>query len=264
MSRALDVAGRVTFQREIGPGLFHLAVEVPGIARLAEPGQFVQVRVATGIEPLLRRPMSLSGVRGGRIEMLYEVVGKGTRALSQRKTGETLQVLGPLGMGFKFPARSAYPVLIGGGIGVPPLLFLASRMKTKGTAFLGARTKGLLLGEKSLSRLGWVVKISTDDGTRGHKGFVSEIFGASLDDLSSGAVVYACGPLPMLRAVAEICEHTGLTCQVSLEAMMACGIGVCRGCVVPVRGERNYMDICREGPVVDARHVRWDDECWNG
>jgi dihydroorotate dehydrogenase electron transfer subunit len=258
MTRAVDAFCTVRFRRELGPGLFRLAVEAPAIARRAKPGQFVQVKVSPGLDPLLRRPMSIAGVNGQRIEMLFEVVGKGTRALSERRVGERLSILGPLGKGFTGHERAVLPVLIGGGIGVPPLLFLARRMGRKGRAFLGARTGSLLFGESQLRRLGWKVEVSTDDGTRGYKGLVSEIFAKSVQAFSQQAVVFSCGPLPMLKKVARLCAHKGLACEVSLEAMMACGMGVCRGCVVPAAGGNPYLDICREGPVLDARKVDWD------
>ncbi len=136
-------------------------------------------------------------------------------------------------------------------------MFLAERMKRKGTAFLGARTRSLLIGEGQFRKLGWAVKVSTDDGTKGHRGFVSELFARFLPDIPSRTRVYACGPHPMLKAVAGLCAQRSLPCQVSLEAMMACGMGVCRGCVVPVRGGGKYRDICREGPVVDASSIDW-------
>lgn len=258
MSRAVDAIGTVKSHEELGPGLFRLVVEAPGIARSARPGQFVQMKVSPGMDPLLRRPMSIAGVHGGRIEILYEVVGTGTRALSQRRVGETLPVLGPLGRGFAFVKRVSFSILVGGGSGVPPLLFLAERMKRKGLAFLGARTKSLLLGEKELRKSGWEVEVSTDDGTRGHRGFVSDIFAKRLSDFPSRGGVYACGPIPMIQTVAGLCAQKKMACQVSLEAMMACGIGICRGCVVPVRAGGKYMDICREGPVVEANRIDWE------
>jgi len=136
-------------------------------------------------------------------------------------------------------------------------LFLAERAGQKGSAFLGARNREVLLGEEKLRRLGWKVVISTDDGSKGTEGFVSEEFANRIQTFSRSARIYACGPLPMLAEVARLCAEAGLHCEVSLEAMMACGLGVCRGCVVPVHGERKYRDICREGPVMDSREIDW-------
>ncbi len=300
-----DIKARILSNKEIGPGYFKMLLDTPGIARGAKPGQFMQVRCSDGFDPLLRRPFSIHRIpssvsRIPKIEILYEVIGKGTEVLSKKRAGEFLDVLGPLGNGFTVSRTANHPstslgagerpldfargrrttILVAGGIGVAPLVFLAeelARRKIDTAVLIGAKTKKLILCEKDFKKTGAEVYIATDDGGRGCKGFVSELFKKVLrfiPRLRSGQAIhessldlardrrittYACGPSPMLKCIASICEQEGLSCEVSLEERMACGFGVCLGCAVKVKGEAGYKLVCKDGPVFNAMEISWNE-----
>jgi dihydroorotate dehydrogenase electron transfer subunit len=237
-----------------------LVLDAAFIAGSARPGNFLMVKVTEGIGeagetgPLLRRPLSvhkLSGSTLDRVELLYEVIGEGTRILSQKKAGEQLDIIGPLGNGFEIGAQEKKSgiILAAGGIGVAPLVFLAQSLNGSDvTVLVGARTKLQLLCIADFKKLGCDVRIATDDGTAGFHGRVT---GLLEKHLASGSdkkhVLYGCGPDPMLRAIADISRRYSLPAQVSLEAHMACGVGACLGCVVQT--QRGYERVCKEGPV---------------
>jgi dihydroorotate dehydrogenase electron transfer subunit len=247
---------------------YRLVLDAPLISGSASPGNFLMVKVAEGHEasgetgPLLRRPLSvhkLGGKASNRVELLYEVVGAGTRILSLKKAGEQVDIIGPLGNGFSVEAQAKKTsiVLVAGGIGVAPLVFLAQRLKGfKVTALIGARTRSQILCAEDLKKLGCDVRIATDDGTYGFRGRVTGL----LEKFLAGAadkkhVLYGCGPKPMLKAITDLSRRHGLPAQISLESHMACGIGACLGCVVQTR--RGYERVCKEGPVFDAGDLIW-------
>ncbi|MDD2702477.1 MAG: dihydroorotate dehydrogenase electron transfer subunit [Candidatus Omnitrophica bacterium] len=252
---------------------FHLEFEAPGIARAALPGQFVMIRSGEGLHPLLRRPFSIHGAGNRRVEVLYEVVGQGTELLSNIKPGELLDVIGPLGNGFSCNSRSVNhgQILVAGGMGAAPLLFLAEKMgeiKTSGLhspvnkgrgrikVLVGARTKGHVLCEKEFKKCGCDVTIATDDGSRGFKGLVTDLLASILSTVNrQPSTIFACGPKPMLKAVSGIARKHGLAAQLSLEAHMACGIGACLGCVINTK--TGYRRVCKEGPVFDSSDIIW-------
>ena len=265
---------------EVGPQYYKMVFESSALARSALPGQFIDVKVSDGFEPLLRRPFGIHKAKGISVEILYEVLGQGTLMLSKKKAGEHIEVIGPLGNGFSIRA-CGNSILVAGGMGVAPLIFLAeklaeklregkrSKSKVKIVVLLGAKTKSHILCEKDFKRLGCEVKIATDDGSRGFKGYVSELLQMYLSShvLPPSSLVYACGPTPMLQEVSRIATAHALDCQVSLEAHMACGIGACLGCVVRVRslGSRvrsqfEYQRVCKEGPVFEANQIIWGKE----
>jgi dihydroorotate dehydrogenase electron transfer subunit len=243
-----------------GENYFKLVLDSAGVSRLARPGQFVMVKVAAGQEILLRRPLGIHGIKGNRLSLLYEVVGKGTEILSAKKPGERVDIVGPLGHGFDFRAGKVQPrpVLAAGGMGVAPLLFLGEKLKVKHPLVLiGARNKKGVLCVKEFKRLGCEVRIATDDGSLGFKGTVSDL----LENLIAGRrnqelEIYACGPKAMLRAAALIADKHAVPLQVSLEAHLACGIGACLGCVINTRS--GYQRVCKEGPVFDAQEIIWE------
>ncbi len=252
---------------ELRKGFFKLSFFSPRIASLASPGQFVHIRCSDLLDPLLRRPFSIHYVEGDNVEVLYQVVGRGTEILAKRKAGEELDVLGPLGKGFEFTGEDE-AVIVSGGVGVAPLLFLAQRL-TPGriTVLIGARTKEYILDEERFKGLGCSVRIATEDGSCGEKGMVSlllrdELSGAdstSRPGLSNG--VYACGPLPMLKETARICRHFHISCQVSMESQMGCGVGACLGCAILMKTEGGgplYKRVCLDGPVFDAQEILWE------
>jgi len=268
-----DIKAKILSNREITPGYFKMLLDAPYIARHAGPGQFVQVRCSDSLDPLWRRPFSIHrptahGPRLTGIEILYEIVGKGTEVLSRSKSGGFIDILGPLGKGFILPrALSLQPqaILIAGGIGIAPLVFLAERLakrKIKTTVLIGAKTKKALLCEGDFKGMGADVHVATDDGSKGYKGFVSKLFDKVLRTTNDERrmTIYVCGPNAMLKSIADICKKRELYCQVSLEEKMACGIGVCLGCAIEVKGERKGRDVryklaCKDGPVFDAKDI---------
>ncbi len=225
----------------------------------AVPGQFAMVRVGDGLEPLLRRPFSLHRVdRSGEFELMFRVVGGGTRRLARARVGDRLDVLAPLGRGFDLADER--PVLVGGGVGVAPLLFLAEALLDRGlrpTLLLGGRTDRDLLCHDDFRCLAVPYRLATEDGSLGEAGRVTRLLQPELTRGGEAPAVYACGPAPMLAAVAALCRGRAARCQVSLEASMACGIGACLGCVAPRPGG-GYLRVCKEGPVFDAGQVAWD------
>ncbi len=247
----------------LGNGIFRLTMEAPEIARAANPGQFVMVRVAGGFDPLLRRPFSIHKVTlKGMIAILFKVVGRGTALLAEMRTGEIIDCLGPFGFGFPLK-RSGNICLIGGGMGIAPLYYLAEKMidNSHGTGddlvLLGARKREELeLFADEFNQLGFAVKTATDDGSLGHHGFIPEL----LDEVFSSTKinrVYCCGPFPMMKAVAMKTREAGLECFVSLETHMACGMGACLGCMIPGVDGR-LIQLCRRGPVLAAGEVVWE------
>lgn len=261
----------------------------------AAAGQFVQIlcRDPDGNNgtsgAFLRRPFSIGGLRRNgqhcEIDILHRVVGTGTRWLSQLEPGHTVSILGPLGQ--PFPVLKDHPaaLLVGGGIGLPPLIWLAEGLRDAGkrtVAFCGARSDDLLPLTRRLeveitddqpvpafaefAEYGIPTVVATDDGSLGLKGTIALAFTRYLDrhpDDAGSTVVYTCGPTAMIRAVADVCEERAIPCQVCLERMMACGMGTCQSCVVRIRDQQAddrwaYRLCCTDGPVFDSREVIWD------
>jgi dihydroorotate dehydrogenase electron transfer subunit len=240
--------------RGMGAGYAIVVLDDPA-APPARPGQFVMVHGAWGNAPLLPRPMSILAA-GPRLELLVKVVGEGTRRLCEARPGEAVDVLGPLGTVFEDPAAGTRAVLIGGGVGVAPLWFLAEEWARRGgarpTLVYGGRTAQDLPGAERLAAITDLV-VTTEDGSRGRCGRVT----VALDELvRPGAMVYTCGPSPMMAAVARHAIAAGVPCTASLEAPMACGFGVCLGCAVPRVGG-GFLYCCVQGPVVDAARIDW-------
>ncbi len=249
---ACTVAGRA----ELGERLYALELDAPGLAQDARPGQFVHI--ACGSQ-FLRRPISICEASGDRLRIVFQAKGEGTQWLSERKPGDPLDVLGPLGNGFDLSRLGERPVFVGGGIGVPPLLLAMRKAKEQGaepSAILGFRSRSAAILEDEFRSLG-AVSVTTDDGSYGVHGFVSDVLEGCADHATA---VAACGPRGMLRAVASIAEAHGLPCQVSLEERMGCGIGACLVCACALKGEdgqTRYGHVCKDGPVFDAKEVDW-------
>jgi len=246
------------------PEIFRLTLRAPEIAANARPGQFVMIQTSPGYDPLLRRPLSIHQTIGkDQVQLLYKVVGKGTCLLAAMTPGQKLNLTGPLGHGFELAGRKAV-CLVGGGMGIAPLYFLAREiLRTTSppqcVVLLGARTATELgpLPRDFMDIGSRQTYLATDDGSLGHYGFVAELLPQHLGpDLPW--TVFACGPHPMMKAVASQCRKQGWECQVSLEAIMACGIGACLGCAIP-RAELSgpYLHVCKDGPVFKAEEVAW-------
>ena len=235
-------------------GVFDLTVECPEVAELAEPGQFAQV-AAEGF--FLRRPISICDIdkAAGTLRLVFEVRGKGTEQISRLNVGQNIDIMAPLGHGFTVLPR-AKAVCVGGGIGTPPMLGIAKKYGSDAQVISGFRTAGAAILQEDFAAAGCLTSLCTDDGTAGRHGFVTEELKARLGS-DKPDIIYACGPTPMLRGVAELAREYGVRCEVSLEQRMACGVGACLVCVCrTVRdGESFLSHVCKDGPVFDSQEV---------
>lgn len=240
---------------------FRLVLRAPAAAPLVQPGQFAHIRVTPLTDALLRRPFSIFDAVADTITILYKVVGKATEALGRMGAGETLSLLAPLGHGFSVPPPGGeFPLLVAGGYGMAAFHLFARRSPQRGIVFAGARGCSDILCEEEFRTLGWDVRVATEDGSCGERGFVTQPLRAELERNVRGRKLFACGPTPMLRAVAVLADEFGLPAEVSLDQHMCCGIGACLTCVVPIRTEDGweYQRACTEGPVFDARRIVWE------
>ena len=262
----------VSDRREPAPGIVILGLQAPELARATRPGQFAMV-VPPGGERAATA-LGLYEAEGERVSLLLVVVGPRTRELAALPVGAPLDLLGPLGNGFDLAALGADVALVAGGVGLASLLLPAQALRAAGvrtTLYSGARTAAALVDLDAFAAAGAELVLATDDGTRGHAGYVSEALRAAGREHSG---IAACGPSPMLRAVARVAGETGVRAQLSLEETFACGVGACWGCVVPLAREsaqapnfppvaagetRDYVHarICKEGPVFWAHELRW-------
>ena len=265
----LQVQGEILSIKRVG-AYQAVTVVAPGIPELTRPGHFLAVQVG-GPESsmLLRRAFAIydvkdRGVYGGTVEFVFAVHGKGTAWLSSRRPQDKIDVVGPLGQPFRLPTSAVNVTLVGGGYGSAPLLPLATALRERGCRVdivLGAASSDKLFGHLDAKRMADSLAVTTDDGSVGHRGRVSDVLPAVLDK-SRADVVYACGPMAMLRAVTDLAAERGIPCQVAVEESMACGIGVCMTCVLPVIGSDGLTRMvrsCVEGPVFLGDRVRWDD-----
>jgi dihydroorotate dehydrogenase electron transfer subunit len=248
----------------------HFTLVAPGVAADARPGQFVAVAVGgENTAMILRRAFALyaatpSGEFAGTIQFVVAEHGPGTRWLVHRQPGETLDVVGPLGTAFPLPSGPSPAVLVGGGYGTAPLIPLARQLLEAGSPvefLLGAASASRLFGELAAKRLVGAVTVTTDDGSAGTRGLVTDALPAAIERIGA-EIVYACGPMGMLRAVDAIAGAHAIRSQVAVEESMACGIGVCMTCVLPVRcsdGTSRFVRSCVDGPVFDGSRIRWDD-----
>ena len=265
----IQVKGEVLDVRR--SGAYHvLSITAPGITELTRPGHFVTVGIG-GEESalLLRRAFAIHqvqsrGVYGGTLDIVVGVHGNGTQWLADRRRHDTLDLVGPLGRPFILPKERVNCVLIGGGYGTAPLFMLAEQLRERGCrvdTIVGAATEEKLFGRLELKRLSSTLTITTDDGSLGVQGRVTDIL-PDLMQKSDAAVVYACGPMPMLAAVAEIATEFRAYSQCAVEEAMACGVGVCMTCVLPIIGEdgvTRMLRSCTEGPVFRGDRVRWSE-----
>jgi dihydroorotate dehydrogenase electron transfer subunit len=249
---------------------FVLSVTAPGIAERTQPGQFITVGIG-GEESsmILRRSFAIQrvqsrGMYGGTLDFVVSPVGKGTRWLTKLRRHDPLSLVGPLGKPFTLPTKPVACVLVGGGYGSAPLIMLAERLRDRGCrvdTVIGASTEDKLYGSLDLKRVSTSLTLATEDGTVGIQGRVTDAL-VTLLDSSKVDVVYACGPMPMLARVAAESTSRKVFSQCSVEESMACGIGVCMTCVLPVIGEdgvTRMLRSCVEGPIFRGDRVRWSD-----
>lgn len=249
---------KVVSNKKITEGIFDLTLECPQLSAMAKAGQFIELYPDNGAN-LLARPISICGIGENTLRLVFQVVGKGTDIFSKLDKGDELRVLGTCGNGYELKDGSA--LLVGGGIGVPPLLETAKQLTAKGikpVVVLGFRS-GCFLNDE-FEKLGAEVHIATDDGSVGFKGNVVDLIKAK--DLKADNV-YSCGPKIMLKFLSAYCEEAGMDVQVSMEERMACGIGACVGCVVKIKDETaedgwTFKKVCKDGPVFDSKAVIWE------
>lgn len=250
---------RIVSREQMGDAVY-MVLEAGDMVRTSfrAPGQFVHIKCGDGF--LLRRPISVCSCQADEpddlVSIVFEARGEGTEWLAERQAGDTLDVLGLLGNGFEIRPEGRY-LLVGGGIGVPPLRGCAQYTGGKSTAILGFRSKDKAilteLFEKECSK----VLLATDDGTLGYHGFVDALVRQELEQDNHYDAVLACGPKPMLKSVAKAAAEFGAPCQVSMEERMGCGVGACLVCACKIK-DGHYRHVCKDGPVFDAGEVDWD------
>ncbi|MDR3077728.1 MAG: dihydroorotate dehydrogenase electron transfer subunit [Planctomycetota bacterium] len=263
--KKMDIAARVLENLPAGPGCRLIRLRAPELAGAFRPGQFAQLRLRPDrLTPFLRRPFAPCAYWPDGFSIFYAVSGRGTSLLAETPPGEEIGALGPLGNAYSLPSPGGQALLLGGGAGAPslgPLLELLRENGTETVLALGARDESRLPREPELAALAGRTLIATDDGGRGFAGNVVDAVRADPENvLARASRLYACGPLPMLRAAAGLAAERSLPCEVSLEARMACGFGACLGCAVPMRtadGGPAYRRACHDGPVFEAGSVDW-------
>ncbi|HMA86550.1 MAG TPA: dihydroorotate dehydrogenase electron transfer subunit [Desulfosalsimonadaceae bacterium] len=257
---------KILWNEPVAPTVYRIGLTGGAQYGAADPGQFVTLRLPEDAAPLLRRPFSIHRVLTDRsahkgIEILYKAVGGFTRKLSRQQEGDIIDLLGPLGHGFTVSSEIRSAALVAGGIGVAPMIFLAERLQDAGTNFphsavcLGGRSAEDILCAADFQSLSVNTRIATEDGSIGEKGLVTSLLADWLKS-NQPDMIYACGPMPMLSAVSAIAKKHQLPCQVSIETIMACGVGACLGCAVKdTEHADGYGHVCIDGPVFDADRV---------
>jgi dihydroorotate dehydrogenase electron transfer subunit len=266
--------GCIEFNKKIGSQHFHMAVRLPSACKDPAPGQFVMIRPGGGGGPLLSRPLSIYQFLRDRnhviLEFLYRIVGQGTELLSRLPTAAEVSILGPLGNGFRIEKKRPYRILLAGGMGVGPISFLAHYLKERNPhnndlkICLGAKSCAEIVGIEQLEGAQGVIYIVTDDGSLGRGGLVTDM----LPEITKGCdpqktMIFACGPMAMLRSLSQRIAPSGIPCQVSIEERMACGVGACLGCAVDVHdryGKTIKKSVCKDGPVFNIEDICWEHQ----
>ena len=276
MQPIYPLEAKVIDQVKVADESFILSLNAPPIAETIQPGQFIQIRCTRKDDPLLPRPFSIYRLRNKKIlDILYEVVGKGTALLAEAKKGDSFMIFGPLGSTFSYPKKRTVSFLVGGGAGLAPFYDLSEALvdpkrgkqnKEDVVVLLGARNRKKIFCEKDFKSLGIRFEIATDDGSCGFKGLVTELLEKHLRTIYHSRPtthypplhLYACGPKPMLRTIAQSAEKWKIPCEVSIDAYMPCGYGICFGCAVPAVNGSLYKLACTDGPVFRSEKLLWD------
>lgn len=240
--------------KEIQKDIFLQKIYSPEIARQIKPGQFLNIRVSETVSPLLRRPFSICDVEGDYIFIMFNIFGEGTRILSHKHSGDTIDILGPLGNGFNLDDDFDLAVIVAGGLGSAPFPFLTRLLawKVEIVSFIGGKTKDDVITYNLLN-----TQTATDDGSLGFPGNVVQLFEKNINSLNGKKVkVFGCGPNAMLRALKEVCITHNINCEVSTECAMACGFGICQGCPIESTQQSDkYLLVCKDGPVFNVKDV---------
>jgi dihydroorotate dehydrogenase electron transfer subunit len=268
----LNIKVKILTKEEVAPNIFLIKLSAPSVAHEALPGQFIHIKCSIDSYPLLRRPISIHRIdkKKGEIFILFQVMGEGTKLLAQRVVGDDLDIVGPIGNGFNIYPESKKIMIVGGGIGVAPLLALCEESIRQGKevrVLIGALKKELVIGEESFKILRVKVDVATDDGSYQYKGVVTDLLERIIKEGWLADQIFACGPKPMLRKISEIALKVNIDYQVSLEERMACGIGACLGCVCKIKTKDKkeykvkyeYKRVCVDGPIFEGSEVVWDD-----
>jgi len=263
----LEEVVSIEFNRQIGKDTWLMGFRSEGLASLAKPGQFLMIHLCRKtLDPLLRRPFSINGIRDrNKLMILYKIVGKGTSLLSTLKKDDSISVIGPLGNGFTLPLPNEITLFVAGGMGVAPLFFLTQALtktlKRKTKMLLGFSTSQEVVLIDQLEDLDIDISLTTEDGSLGIKGIVTDLFDQHLgQELTNKPAIYTCGPAPMLKKIAKKAIKSRLRCYVSLECYMACGLGICQGCAVKAAHgkDKPYYYVCKDGPVFSAEMIDWE------
>ena len=250
----LIVRSLIVDKKEPQSKIYLLKIHSPEIASVIQPGQFLNIHVSDDLHPLLRRPFSVCDVEGENIYIMFNILGEGTRILSRKNKGDTLDILGPLGIGFNLIDDYETAIIVAGGLGAAPFPYLTRRIKNekKILTFIGGKTN---LDVITFGMINYLT--SSDDGTSGFEGTVVELLNSHLNELKSAKIkVFGCGPNAMLKALKNFCVENDFNCEVSTECAMACGFGICQGC--PIESTENpdkYLLVCKDGPVFNIRDI---------
>ncbi len=248
----IKTTSTVLLNEPVAENIYRIELLSPEISAVSKPGQFINVKVSENFDPLLRRPFSIYNIIEDRIQIIFNIVGKATKILSNIKIGEKIDIIGPLGNGFNVDGDFNTALIVAGGLGIAPFPFLTKILKEKGKniiSFVGARTKSQLVLDGLVN-----VNIATDDGSYGYRGTVVELFKSNINDNYSTSKVFGCGPTPMLKALIDLCDKLNLDCEVSVETPMACGTGLCQGCAVKTKDGR-YKLACKDGPIFNSKDI---------
>ncbi|OGP52549.1 MAG: hypothetical protein A2Y65_02205 [Deltaproteobacteria bacterium RBG_13_52_11] len=266
MSRPFYLRGEITENKEMGSLYHRLRISLPQPVGPIMPGQFAMLSIEENKDIILPRPFSIhdfdNGEDASRLDFLFKVVGKGTELLRKLSVGFPIKVLAPLGKGFPDTPPGYKILFIAGGMGIAPLFPLVLRMRKSPYPlhfFYGAKSqKDLICLPELLNVEGITITIATEDGTSGEKGVVTKLLKHDEDEGGAKTTIYACGPEPMLKAVADFAAERKMLCWISLERLMACGVGACLSCVVKTK--EGYRCSCREGPIFESKDITWRDD----
>ena len=266
-----DMTATILSNAEVAPCHYLMTLAVSKVFGQAQPGQFVMLRPEGRGFPFLGRPLGIYSLvesdGGSRIEVLYRAAGKGTKVISALCEGDRIEILGPLGNRFEHRPGMNTAVLVAGGIGIAPLVFLAEKLslatltgRPKMILYIGAKDSSSLLGIDRMKTFSVDVRVSTDDGSAGYRGPVTDLFRKDLASFNASKTeVFVCGPNPMLKRMSEMVADFTVPCQVLMEERMACGMGACLGCTIEVRTPSGveYRQVCADGPVFELRSIVW-------